>query len=65
MKAKRLIIFAAVLFALSCGESWNPVAPPPPAVNPYDGSGRECNERLYPGLPVPPHCESLSSEHVR
>ena len=56
MKVKRLLPLLAVLFALGCGDEWNPVAPPSPMVNQGGGDGPECNERLYPGNPVPPHC---------
>ena len=65
MKAKMLALVAVVLFALGCGDSWNPVAPPPPLHDQYDGSGPECHERLYAGNPRPPHCDASLLEEQR
>ena len=55
MKAKRLVLLAAILLALGCSDDWNPVGTAVPITN--NGGGPECNERLYPGMQQPPHCE--------
>ena len=54
MKAKRLIILAAVLFALGCGDEWNPVGPPRPEVP--GPNSPECNMPFQFEWQRPPYC---------